>query len=93
MEQQLASISLTESAEGMWRRQEDHRDGRAVSGEDATAGGGATGRRKKVAGSVHVKLQESRAFFRSLFVGEQYHSVGVRTTTRICSREAWHGSN
>ncbi|BAS83571.1 uncharacterized protein [Oryza sativa Japonica Group] len=50
--------------------------------------GGATGRRKKgAAGSVHAKLQASRAFFRSLFArtscsDEQCHGVGVRATTR-----------
>ncbi|XP_040378586.1 uncharacterized protein LOC102722097 [Oryza brachyantha] len=46
---------------------------------------GATGRRKKAAGTVHAKLQASRAFFRSLFArtscsDEQCHGVGVRAT-------------
>ncbi|EAZ26481.1 hypothetical protein OsJ_10371 [Oryza sativa Japonica Group] len=58
--------------------------------------GGATGRRKKgAAGSVHAKLQASRAFFRSLFArtscsDEQCHGVGVRATTRS-SRAANRG--
>uniref|UniRef100_A0A0E0KC44 Uncharacterized protein n=1 Tax=Oryza punctata TaxID=4537 RepID=A0A0E0KC44_ORYPU len=59
--------------------------------------GSATGRRKKGAGSVHAKLQASRAFFRSLFArtscsDEQCHGVGVRDTTRSRTATAAGGA-